>query len=449
MKIGIDLDNTIISYDAAFQVAAYSRGLVNNEYKYTKQEISKEIKNRENGEIEWQKLQGYVYGKGIKEASIFPGVYRFMWRCYKRGIVVEIVSHKTEYGHFDTERYSLRKSAIKFLQDAKILQNDILLISNIIFKSTQIDKLSYIKENNFDYFIDDLEEITKSSQLADVKTILFNEKNGHSWDEINRSILKNWTKVELLQSVKKILPNQDISLIDRVKGRGNSEVYKILINNKKCILKIYPQLEEFNRAETEYSSLKLLKDLSVPYLQTPVGYDKDLDIAIYDYIHGDKVSNYGSGDIKQMISLLSELNKPHVRDKFSNFNLASNACLSGFDIEVQIKNRLNNLDSAINKHTDLKLFIQDKFIPAFHKLLNWSKKNWPNNYNEKLSQSDLILSPSDFGFHNSIRVNSGKIFFHDFEYFGWDDPVKIIADTSHHAAFDFSKKHDKQIQNSS
>jgi hypothetical protein len=360
MKIGIDLDNTIISYDIAFQIAASNRGLINNGNKYTKQEISKEIKNRENGEIEWQQLQGHVYGKGIKEAHIFPGVYRFLWRCYKRGVTVEIVSHKTEYGHFDTEKHPLRQAAIKFLQENKILQSDIHLIDNITFHDTQIDKLNYIADNNFDYFIDDLEEIVKSKQLANVQTILFNGKNGHSWDEINRSILKSWTKVELQQAIEKTLPGQAVSLLERVKGRGNSEIVKIFVNNKICISKIYPQSGGCNRMATEYNSLKLLKDLSLPYLQTPVGYDKDLDVAIYNYIKGERVSSYDGKDIKQMLSLLSELNTTRVRNKFSNFNLAPNACLSGLDIEVQIENRLINLEDAINIHTELELFIQDK-----------------------------------------------------------------------------------------
>jgi len=443
MKIGIDLDNTIISYDFAFQIAAYNRGLIDNNYKRTKQEISKEIKNRENGEIEWQQLQGHVYGKGIKEAHIFPGAYRFLWRCYKNGVVVEIVSHKTEYGHFDIEKYSLRQAAINFLQENKILESDIRLIDNITFTNTQAEKLNYIKDNGFDYFIDDLEEIVNSKQLVDIQTILFNEKNGYSWDKINSSILKRWKKKELLQAIEKILPGQTVPLIKEIKGRGNSEVNKISINNKTYICKTYPQSGGCNRMVVEYSSLRLLKDLSVSYLQTPIGCDESLGIAIYDYIKGEKVSNYDNEDIKQALSLLSELNTTRVRGRFSNFNLASNACLSGLDIEIQIKNRLRSLDNAMNVHAELKLFIERKFIPAFKELLIWSKKNWPNGYTQDLSHTDLILSPSDFGPHNSIRVKSGRVFFHDFEYFGWDDPVKLIADTYHHAAFDFSMQCEK------
>ena len=38
------------------------------------------------------------------------------------------------------------------------------------------------------------------------------------------------------------------------------------------------------------------------------------------------------------------------------------------------------------------------------------------------------LVPSDFGFHNSLRRTNGSLAFVDFEYFGWDDPVKLTAD---------------------
>ncbi len=38
------------------------------------------------------------------------------------------------------------------------------------------------------------------------------------------------------------------------------------------------------------------------------------------------------------------------------------------------------------------------------------------------------LCPSDFGFHNALRRPSGQLVFIDFDYFGWDDPVKLTAD---------------------
>ena len=442
MKIGIDLDNTIISYDVAFRVAASDRGLISDNYKYTKQELSKKIKNRKNGELEWQRLQGYVYGRGIKKANLFPGVYRFLWRCFNRGITVEIVSHKTEYGHFDKEKHSLRQAAIEFLCEHGVLgrgtEDNNKLIYKVTFADTQQDKIDYISRNGFDYFVDDLEVIVNSKQLAKVKTILFNGEAGYLWDEINDAVLGGWIESELLQVVNRVLPDQTVSLLEKIEGRGNSEINKIVIDGERYICKIYPQSGDHNRLVAEYNGLKLLKELSIPYLQTPVSYDGNLGVAIYDYIDGKKDYNYNAGHVKQMLSLLSALNTAQVKDRFSSFNFASNACLSGLDVEVQIKNRLKTFNCAIDKHLGLKLFMYDEFIPALNDLLIWSKKNWPKKYTESLSQSELVLSPSDFGFHNAIEATSGRLIFYDFEYFGWDDPVKLIADVLHHAAFDLS-----------
>ena len=46
----------------------------------------------------------------------------------------------------------------------------------------------------------------------------------------------------------------------------------------------------------------------------------------------------------------------------------------------------------------------------------------------ELPQEWRSLVPSDFGFHNSLRRRDGSLAFIDFEYFGWDDPVKLTAD---------------------
>jgi hypothetical protein len=39
-----------------------------------------------------------------------------------------------------------------------------------------------------------------------------------------------------------------------------------------------------------------------------------------------------------------------------------------------------------------------------------------------------VLSPSDFGFHNALKDEAGKLWFFDFEYAGWDDPAKLLCD---------------------
>ena len=50
------------------------------------------------------------------------------------------------------------------------------------------------------------------------------------------------------------------------------------------------------------------------------------------------------------------------------------------------------------------------------------------------------MSPSDFGFHNALRTGDGNIAFVDFEYFGWDDPVKLVSDFLLHPGMKLTAK---------
>ena len=79
MRIGIDFDNTIITYDDVFRVVARRRGLIGDGFGgRSKQAIRDHIRLLPEGEIRWQRLQGQVYGKGIAEATMFPGVAAFL-----------------------------------------------------------------------------------------------------------------------------------------------------------------------------------------------------------------------------------------------------------------------------------------------------------------------------------------------------------------------------------
>jgi hypothetical protein len=62
-----------------------------------------------------------------------------------------------------------------------------------------------------------------------------------------------------------------------------------------------------------------------------------------------------------------------------------------------------------------------------------------------LRPDQCCLSPSDFGFHNALADDDGRVTFLDFEYAGRDDPAKLVSDffcqpeipvpLSYHASF--------------
>ena len=452
-KIGIDLDNTIISYDDVFQLAANKFGLLDNNNCLSKESLRNQIRNQKNGEKKWQKLQGYVYGEGINEAVLFPGVYRFLWRCKERKIDVEIVSHKTEFGHFDSKKISLRDSATNFLINHGLLDNKNPLINKVTYKNNKKEKIDYIKQNNYECFIDDLEEIIFSEELEDQKGILFSRDNlsvknsnnviAQSWEEISQSVLGNWSLDEVKNMANLISNNTEVESIEKLKGRGNSAIYKLHLSNaNKSALKIYPEISYHDRLGSEFKSTKIFKELNINNVQRPISFDSSLGIATYEWIEGERISSYGIKELKAALSFLSILHQNSKAEQFKNFPMASDACPKGSDIEIQIKRRLLQFDELSTKYSDLEQFLKNDFKPLFKEIISWSKASWPSSssYIVPIEKNELILSPSDFGFHNSLRSQNENLTFHDFEYFGWDDPVKLISDFSHNAAMNLTKE---------
>ena len=452
-KIGIDLDNTIISYDRAFQEGAILKGFVDKSCKLHKKALRDLIRRRPDGETEWQKLQGYVYGEGINEADLFPGVYRFLWRCKQRKIDVEIVSHKTKFGHFDKNKISLRDSATNFLKNHGLLDNKNPLIKKVTYKGTRQEKIDYIKENNFELFIDDLEEIVFSEELKNQKGILFSRDNltntnsnvfiSESWEDISQNILGNWSLDEVKNMANFIGNSDEVKSIEKLKGRGNSAIYKLhLFNENKLALKIYPEISYHDRLKSEFKSTEIFKELNIKNVQRPVTFNSLLDVASYEWIDGDSVSTYGVKELEASLSFLKTLHENSHAKQFKNFPMAADSCPKGLDIERQIQRRLLQFDLLSEEGSELEQFLKNEFKPIAQEIISWSKFSWPTNpsYEESIQKDKLILSPSDFGFHNSLRSLNDDLIFHDFEYFGWDDPVKLISDFSHHAAMNLSNE---------
>ena len=90
VRIGIDFDNTIIRYDEVFASAAQRRGLVPEGWSGRKNELRDYLRSQPGGELAWQGLQGWVYGKGIGDASIFPGMADFLAACPTRSTIPAI-----------------------------------------------------------------------------------------------------------------------------------------------------------------------------------------------------------------------------------------------------------------------------------------------------------------------------------------------------------------------
>lgn len=200
VRIGIDFDNTIICYDKVFAAAAHRRGLMPDGWTGSKIEVREYLRAQPGGELGWQGLQGWVYGKGISGAEIYPGVQEFLDACRQAGSDVYIVSHKTRLGHQDPDRVDLRAAAGDWLRATGLIggENPALRIDDIYFEDTQAAKVERLARLNLDVFIDDLADVFEQPHFPrDVRSILFDSSGNArpgpykpiaSWDEIRREV---------------------------------------------------------------------------------------------------------------------------------------------------------------------------------------------------------------------------------------------------------------------
>lgn len=200
VRIGIDFDNTIICYDKVFVDAARRRGLVPDGWSGLKSDVRGHLRSQPGGELAWQGLQGWVYGKGIVNAEIYPGVLDFLVACRRSACKVYIVSHKTRFGHQDADRTDLRLAARDWMRAAGLTgaSDSPLGIDDIFFEDTRAAKVDRIVSLKLDVFIDDLVEVFEQPHFPkQIRSILFAGSAGAlpdhckplaSWVDIHREM---------------------------------------------------------------------------------------------------------------------------------------------------------------------------------------------------------------------------------------------------------------------
>jgi len=184
--IGIDFDNTLISYDEVFFNRALGLNLITPGSERYKKSVRDHIRLLEDGETTWQKMQAYVYGQGIAEACLNDGADRFLKTCAAQGIQVYVVSHKTEYAPYDEGRTNLRQAALDWMKSKGFFSKLGLKESRVFFEATRVAKIARLQSLGCTHFIDDLEEVfLEQSFPKGVEKILFSPETGTTWNKIH------------------------------------------------------------------------------------------------------------------------------------------------------------------------------------------------------------------------------------------------------------------------
>jgi thiamine kinase-like enzyme len=250
---------------------------------------------------------------------------------------------------------------------------------------------------------------------------------------------KNKDLINLVQTLLKLGNISDkLQSIEIINRGGNNQIYHINCKSQNFILKKYFQHPEDNRdrLNNEFNFLKATHKSTLGQSPKPISKNKDHSAALYEFIEGNVITDtteITESLIIQSAQFIANLNKNDFTKIKQKIMPASEACFS-------IGEHINRIDFRILELKESKTLHSDNL--DFNIILDQITQVWANVrlsiidkclkekiiINKPLPSVELIISPSDFGFHNAIISKQHVATFIDFEYAGWDDPAKLVGD---------------------
>jgi hypothetical protein len=216
--------------------------------------------------------------------------------------------------------------------------------------------------------------------------------------------------------------------LESIDGGRNSRVYRLIAPSAVYAFKTYFRHASDSRArmDTEFQALRFLWDNGECAVPEPIAAAEGEDCAIYEWIEGEKIEEPTEDQMREATSFIQRLHRFCKRPGAARLRPASEACFSGTALVDCLRSRLAPLMER--DHAELSAFLRQELSPTVEKICARSHEMMGDLFARELPAELRTLSPSDFGFHNALLRRGGSMVFLDLEYFGWDDPVKLIAD---------------------
>jgi hypothetical protein len=197
--IGLDFDNTIAGYDKLISELAIEHGWLEKSQTGSKRQTRDALRALPQGEDKWQTLQAEIYGPRMQNAALMKGIPEFLSVCYRQGVKLSIISHKTEFANFGPQDVNLRIAALDWMSENSLLSKvgPGVPPDRVFFASTRNEKIELIIREGCTHFIDDLIEVFDHPAFPDhVQRYLFAPDGGataehqayQSWQEIEVAI---------------------------------------------------------------------------------------------------------------------------------------------------------------------------------------------------------------------------------------------------------------------
>ncbi len=220
-------------------------------------------------------------------------------------------------------------------------------------------------------------------------------------------------------------------------GGRNNRVFRVATAGRDLLLKAYfhdPQ-DPRDRLRQEVDFIRYAWGHEVRSVPECLHADRARHLALFEFVAGRKLepAEIGTSQIDQAIAFFRETNRARLADDARTLLPASEACFSVGEHIAAVERRIGRLaqmEGGLPVDAEAAAFVADALIPLWRLLVSRLERELARDGlpAAPLPLAERRLSPSDFGYHNAILEESGRLRFLDFEYAGWDDPAKLVAD---------------------
>lgn len=214
-------------------------------------------------------------------------------------------------------------------------------------------------------------------------------------------------------------------------GGKNNRVYRAELEmGPALVLKSYFRHpgDPRDRLGAEWAFLTRAWGAGVRAIPEPLACDRDRGLGLYGYAAGEKLKaeEITAAHVAEAARFILDVNAD--RDGGAGLAPGSEACFSMADHVARIDARvarLARLDPDAPYAEAAAELVADALRPAWDAL----RARLAGQGDETpFPERQIIASPSDFGFHNTLWSEERGLVFLDFEYAGRDDPAKLVGD---------------------
>ena len=221
--------------------------------------------------------------------------------------------------------------------------------------------------------------------------------------------------------------------IRSVSGGANNRVWEVKTLKAKYLLKQYFRSPEDSRdrfasEKAFYTHAQNKVPGKVPQVQA---WDPEGEAGLFFWIEGRKLTEpeVTGARVQEALEFFAALNRLPL-PTLSDLPSAAEAAWTVYEHLNLVSRRIDRIEQISGTDSEAqeaRHLVQEKVIPAWERILKITNREWPEK-GRGTHRATACVSPSDFGFHNSLLGGDDRLLFFDFEYAGWDDPAKMAAD---------------------